>query len=222
MPLTRLGLVDQDDADVANRDLKLLPWAADGEKALARYQEDQPSAEDLAKVEAYELAPLDYFERPHLRVKSLESQLAHMFRTWLQAVEATLSEEDACKVAYAAGLSHGSRRLSTFRNRTDLPDGTEMMAMFQDTAHASAGARHASALFARYDDELVEVSRTEDSFGAHGGEESPGFQAFFDGFIDGYQKADPALTSVEELRRNLANGQVEFVHRFWYRKQASS
>jgi hypothetical protein len=218
MPLNRRGMIEQEDADVACRNLKPLPWAAETQEALARYQAEQPSAEELRKVEAYEFAPEDYFERPHLRVKSLESQLAHMFRTWLQAVEANLPEQDACKVAYAAGLSHGSRRLSTFLKREDLPQGTEMMAMFQDTAHASAGARHASALFARYDDELVEISRTEDSFGAHGGEESPGLRAFFDGFIDGYQQADPALTSVEEMTRKLPNGKVRFIHRFWYRK----
>ena len=218
MPLTRLGLVDHDDASVASRDLKRLPWAAEAELALARYQDEQPSAEDLRKLEAYELAPLDYFERPHLRVKSLESQLTHMIRTWLQAAEAVLPEADACNVAYAAGLSHGSRRLSTFLNRQDLPGGTEMMAMFQDTAHASAGVRHVSALFARYDDELVEVSRTEDSFGAYGGLESPGFKAFFDGIIDGYKKADPRLSSAEEMTQELPNGQIEYVHRFWYRK----
>lgn len=217
MPLMRLGRVADDDPS-NTRNLKPLAWADDVEQALEQYLREQPSAEDLNKVEAYEFDPLAYFERPQLRVKSLESQLGHMFRTWLQAVESTLSEEDACKVAYAAGISHGSRRMATFRARKGLPSGTEMMAMFQDTAHASAGAKHTSALFARYNDELVEISRVEDSFGAHGGEETPAFKAFFDGFIDGYQQADPDLSSVEELTRELPNGQIEFVHRFWYRK----
>ena len=44
------------------------------------------------------------------------------------------------------------------------------MAAWQDTSHSSAGARHASGLFVRHDAELVEVVRTEDSFGMHTGE----------------------------------------------------
>jgi hypothetical protein len=54
--------------------------------------------------------------------------------------------------ASTAGLAHGKRRLSTFLSGQGLSGGVESMAMWQDTAHASAGARHTTALFARYDD----------------------------------------------------------------------
>ena len=90
------------------------------------------------------------------------------------------------------------------------------MAAWQDTSHSSAGARHASALFVHYDQELVEVVRTEDSFGMHTGDEPPNVTAFFDGMIDGYHAADPALSCVEELVRERNDGSIEFVHRFWY------
>jgi hypothetical protein len=83
------------------------------------------------------------------------------------------------------------------------------------TAHASAGARHTSALFARYDHEMVEVTRTEDSFGSVG-EQSPTIQAYFDGFVDGYRTVDPRLTHAEEFRRERPDGTTEFVVRFWY------
>jgi hypothetical protein len=111
---------------------------------------------------------------------------------------------------------HGSiTRLGTFLSAQGLPGGVESMAMWQDTAHASAGAQHTTALFARYDDEVIEVTRTEDSFGSVG-QQSPATKAYFDGFIDGYQSVDPQLSHVEELWRERLDGQTEFVARFWY------
>jgi hypothetical protein len=154
-------------------------------------------------------------ENPHLKVRALENELAHMFRNFLVSLEETLDEERARKVAYAAGLAHGKRRLGTFLSGQGLPRGVESMAMWQDTAHASAGARHTTALFARYDDEVIEVTRTEDSFGSVG-QQSPATMAYCDGFIDGYQSVDPQLSHVEELWRERPDGRTEFVARFWY------
>ncbi len=132
------------------------------------------------------------------------------------AIERELDEAAACKVAYAAGFAHGKRRLGTFLEGQNLTGSAKTMAMWQDTGHASAGAKHASALYARYDDSLVEVSRTENSFGAHTGDDPPAMIAFFDGFVDGYKAADPALVRVEEMERPRSDGKVELVHRFWY------
>lgn len=217
MPVSRLGRVSQDPLDTSERDMKTLPWADATRQALARYREQQPSAEELAKVEAYRLTPAEMFANPHLRVRALENELAHMFRNFLTALDQTLAAESAYKVAYAAGVGHGTRRLGTFLSQ-GLPGGTESMAMWQDTAHSSAGARHTSALFARYDGELVEVVRREDSFGSTG-DQSATTQAYFDGFIDGYKQTDPGLSDVQELSREGADGSVEFVHRFWYRAE---
>jgi hypothetical protein len=219
MPLDRLGRVTHNPSQTSHKDLKYLPWSQSGKEALSKYRAQQPSPEQLAKVDAYALSPLEYLESPHLRVRSLENELAHMYRTWLQAVEQTLDPDTARKVAYAAGLIHGTRRLGTFRKALTLPGGTETMAMWQDTAHASAGSKHTSALWVRYNEELVEVVRTEDSFAAHSGkEESEAQKAFFDGFIDGYKAADPSLSRVEEITRERVDGRVEYVHRFWYEK----
>lgn len=218
MPLDRLGRVTHDSSDTSHTDLEYLPWAQKGEEALSQYRAQLPSPEQLAKVDAYELSPLEYFDNPHLRVRSLENELAHMYRTWLVAIEQTLDPQTAGKVAYAAGVVHGTRRLGTFRKAQALPSGTTTMAMWQDTAHASAGSKHTSALWVRYDDELVEVVRTEDSFAAHSGKESEAQKAFFDGFIDGYKTADPSLSRVEEMTRERDDGRVEYVHRFWYKK----
>ena len=197
--------------------MKTLPWAQEGIGALARYRDEQPSAGDIARARTYAMSPVEFLHNPHFRVRTLEDELGHMFRTWLTAVETTTDLETAKKIAYAAGLAHGTRRLGTFIQDLSLPGGTATMAMRQDTAHAASGVRHTSALWAKYDDELVEVVRTEDSFGAHTGEESHTQVAFFDGFIDGYRAADPSLIRVEELTRERADGRVEFVHRFWYR-----
>jgi hypothetical protein len=57
-----------------------------------------------------------------------------MFRNFLVSLEQTLDEESAGKVAYAAGLAHGQRRLGTFLSGQGLPGGVESMARWQDTA----------------------------------------------------------------------------------------
>jgi hypothetical protein len=217
MPLRRLGRVRQDPLDSSKRQWKTLPWAEAGAAALARYRDQQPSAEEFARAEAYLTTPTEFLENPHLKIRMLETELGHMFRTFLAALEQTLDPEGARKVAYAAGLAHGTRRLGSFIKGQGLPGGAKTMAMRQDSAHSAAGPRHTTALFARYDDELVEVVRTEDSYGAHTGKESEVQMAFFDGFIDGYKAADPSLSEVEELVRERPDGRLEFIHRFWYR-----
>jgi hypothetical protein len=219
MAVRRFGLVTQDPSDVAARQLTTLPWAAGTAKALARYREQQPAAEELGRVDAYQATPAEMLENPHLKVRAIENELAHMFRNFLVSLEQALDQESARKVAYAAGLAHGKRRLGTFLSGQGLPGGVESMAKWQDTAHASAGARHTSALFARYDDEVVEVTRTEDSFGS-AGQQSPTTIAYFDGFLDGYQSVDPQLSYVEELWRERPDGKTEFVTRFWYRPES--
>jgi hypothetical protein len=90
------------------------------------------------------------------------------------------------------------------------------MGLWQDTAHSSAGARHTAALFARYDDELVEVVRTEDSLGTSIGNEPAVTMAFLDGLVDAYKAVAPQLSHVEELVRERPDGGPEFVHRFWF------
>lgn len=216
MTMHRLGRVEKDPVDTSSRAMKPLDWAREGESARQRYFEAQPSPDMLAKVDAYQVTPTEYLESPHLRVRALENELGHMFRTMMGAIERELDEASACKVAYSAGLAHGQRRLGTFMEGQKLSGGAKTMAMWQDTGHASAGAKHASALYARYDDTLVEVARTENSFGAHTGDDPPAMKAFFDGFVNGYKAADPLLVRVEEMERPRADGKIELVHRFWY------
>jgi hypothetical protein len=219
MPVRRFGLVSQDPSDTATRQLTTLPWADATTEAVARYRAEQPTAEELGRVDAYQTTPVEMLEHPHLKVRAIENELANMFRNFLVSLEETLDEEGARKVAYAAGLAHGKRRLGTFLSGQGLPGGVESMAMWQDTAHASAGALHTTALFARYDDEVIEVTRTEDSFGS-AGQQSPATMAYFDGFIDGYQSVDPQLSHVQELWRERPDGETEFVARFWYRPKS--
>ena len=219
MALTRLGLVTHTPNDDAT-DLKMLPWVGETAIALQAYRDQQPSATELARVDKYEASPLEYFGNPHLRVRALENEAGHMFRNMIAQLDLNLDEQTARKVAYAAGLAHGERRMSSFKNGQKLDGGSEAMARMQDTGHAAAGPRHATALFAHYNDQLVEVVRTEDSYGAHTGTESPATSAFFDGFVDGYMAIDPSLTRVEELHRERPDGRIEFVHRFWYTPKA--
>lgn len=215
MAVHRRGLVADDPPDSSERQLSTLPWAASAATALTHYRQQQPTAEDLARVDACQTTPMEMLRNPQLKVRAIENELALLLRTFIASLGDTLDEDSACQVAYAAGLAHGTRRLRTFLHGQTLPGGPESMARWQDTAHASAGARHTSALFARYDHELVEVTRTEDSFGSVG-EQSPTIQAFFDGFIDGYKAVDPRLSHVEEFRRERSDGEQEFVVRFWY------
>jgi hypothetical protein len=216
MPLRRLGLVDADQAATGQTDLEFLPWKGAVSDALARYVEQQPSAKDLARVEANQVSPLEYLENPHLTIKSIESEKTRMFGDWMKAIGEMLDEETAGKVAYKAGLNYGKRRLTTYCEGQGLPPGPKTMAMYQDAGHASAGMKQTSALFAKFNDSLVEISRTEDPFDAHTRKEQASMTAFFDGFIAGYMEADPALRSVEELMRTLPDGRIEFIHRFWY------
>jgi hypothetical protein len=53
MPVRRFGLVTEDPSDVAARQLTTLPWADATAKALERYREQQPAAEELGRVDAY-------------------------------------------------------------------------------------------------------------------------------------------------------------------------
>ncbi|PZU09080.1 hypothetical protein [Sphingomonas sp.] len=216
MALTRLGHVAYTATDAATAGFKTLPWVDEVVGALQSYRDQQPSAEDLARVDNYQVTPLEYFKNPHLRVRALENEAGHMFRNMIAQMDEHLDEEMARTVAYAAGLAHGKRRMSSFMNGQKLDGGPEAMAKMQDTGHSAAGPRHTTALFAHYNDQLVEVARTEDSYGAHTGKESPATSAFFDGFIDGYMATDPKLVRIEELHRDRPDGRTEFVHRFWY------
>src|SRR2546421_4081151 len=143
----RLGLVTGDPPDSSERPLSTLPWAASAATALTDYRQQQPGAEDLARVDAYQTTPMEMLRNPHLKVRAIENELAHLLRTFITSLENTLDEDSACRVAYAAGLAHGTRRLRTFLQGQTLRGGPESMARWQDTAHASAGARHTSALF---------------------------------------------------------------------------
>jgi hypothetical protein len=213
MPLIRHGK-EKDTLDTSKRNMRRLPWADDA--ALAHFRESLPSDEEFAKVDKFQMTPPECLEKPYYRTRMLENELGQALRTWMDAIEGVVDPETAVKIAYHAGVAHGSRRLSTFYKGIGSMGGVETMARWQDTSHSSAGPRHSSALFAHYDDELVEVVRTEDSFKMHSGVESPLAKAFMDGLIDGYHKVDPALTKVEEFVRDRPDGGIEFVHRFWY------
>ncbi|MBF6271596.1 hypothetical protein [Nocardia farcinica] len=222
MPLTRLGRVNGGTKDPSSQELTHLPWAESTAVALDLYREQLPSADERARVAEYRTTPREFLENPHLRVEALENELAHSFDLLWRALEETVDVDTACRISYAAGMIHGKRRLGTFLAGRGSGGGAESMAMWQDTAHSSAGPRHTTALFARYSEELVEVVRTDDSFGTTRKAESPARAAFFDGFIDGYRAVDPALIAVEEMTREAADGTVETVHRFWYRPAAEA
>jgi hypothetical protein len=216
MPMRRLGRLTHDPMDTTKRNLKTLPWADAGKAALARYLGEKPSAEDLARVETCQVTPLEYLEKPHLRDWSLSNEVLWMFGNLMATLDETLDTETALKVAYAAGLTHGKRWLGTFLSSHGLSGGPEAMAMWNDTGHSGAGPRTMTALFARYDDELVEVVRTVDAFNLHTDKQSPAALAFFDGLHDGYQAADPKLSYAEELVLERPDGGVAYIHRYWY------
>lgn len=220
MPMSRLGRVDRDPLQSGARHLETLPWADSTKGALERYREEQPSPDDLDRVDNYRVTPLEYFENPHLRVRALENESAFIFRNFLTNLEQELDLESARKVAYAVGLAHGKRRMGKFLAGQNLRGGARTMAMLQDYGHSSSGPRHATAMFAKYDGTLVEVARTEDSYGAHSEAASEVNEAFFDGFADGYMATDPGLLKVEEFTRDGPDGKTEFVHRFWYAPEA--
>lgn len=215
MTLYRLGLVSEEPSSIEGRTMKTLPWAEEAGAALVRYREEQPSPADLERVDTYQTTPTEMLRNPHLKVRAIENELTHMFRNFVGTIAQILDAETAAKVAYAAGLAHGKRRLSTFFAGQGLTGGVEAMAKWQDSAHAAAGARHTTALFAHYDHEIIEVVRTEDSFGASD-QQSPVVNSYFAGFIDGYKSIDPKLSHVEEFWRKRADGVTEFVARFHY------
>lgn len=219
MTLRRLGHVRHDPLDTSKRDLKTLPWAEAARVALQRYRAEEPSDEDLERVASCRVTPLEYLENPHLRDWALGNEVVWMFGNLLTTIERTLDAESARALAYAAGVTHGQRWLGTFLSSNGLSGGTKAMAMWNDTGHASAGPRTMAALFARYDDELVEVVRTGEAFNIHTAKDSPVAMAFFDGVADGYKAADPALSYVEELVRERSDGIAEIVHRYWYLPQ---
>jgi hypothetical protein len=210
--------VKQDPLDTSARNLKPLPWARSAGEALRRYRERQPGPQDLERVAACQTTPEEFLDNPQLRVRAMEHELAWMFGNLMTVLEETLDRQTACKVAYAAGRRHGKHWLGTFLSGNGLAGGPEAMAMWQDTGHSAAG--HLTALFAHYDEELVETVSTDDSFNT--GTLSPVAMAFFDGLIDGNKAADPGLSYVEELTRERSDGALEVVHRYWYREDEPS
>ena len=219
--IRRFGLVSQDPTDLSGHVLATLPWAEETRAPLARYRDEQPSAEDLSRVDLYQVTPAEMLRTPHLKIRALENELAHTLRHFFVSLEDNLDLENAKKVAYAAGLAHGKRRLSGFLRGQGLTGGPEAMAMWQDTAHASAGPKHTTALFAHYDHDVVEVVRTEDSFGTVG-QQSRVIGTYFEGFIAGYKSIDPRLSHIDEFRRERADGKTDYVVRFWYQPNAKA
>src|SRR5579862_7708053 len=130
MTLRRLGRMSGDPLDTTGRNLKPLPWVEKTNPALMRYRELQPSPEDLARVAACQVTPLEYLENPHLRDAALGNEVAWMFGNLMATLDETLDAETARKVAYAAGLTHGKRWLGTFFSSHGLSGGTKAMAMW--------------------------------------------------------------------------------------------
>ena len=53
------GLVSQDPTDLSGHVLAPLPWAEETKAPLARYRDEQPSAEDLSRVDLYQVTPAE-------------------------------------------------------------------------------------------------------------------------------------------------------------------
>lgn len=187
-----------------------LPWA--DLTQLRAFRDRQPDEALLARVDTVVATPPEFLENPLLTIRALENSLAQMLQNWMGAAAELLDPEMGCALSHAAGVAHGRRVLGTYLSENGLSGGARAMAGWQDTSHAMRGPRHASALFARYSDKYVEIVRTDDSMKSMAADRPAILQAFLDGVIVGYQQADPSLLKVEELLRENAAGETEYVH----------
>lgn len=159
------------------------------------------SAHERDRLERYDISIAEVTV-DHL-VYSMGRQIENNFQSFYSVAEAVVGRDAALEIAREIGRRYGGQGYAKLlvaqgRERRGEP---RMMALYQDLVHSIRGPKHASALFAEYDDTRCIVRRSQCIyFSEEHAENGVYTEAFEAGCFEGYVAADDNLLAVEVVR----------------------
>jgi len=173
------------------------PYAED---PLLFYPGRHLNAEERRRMDEYDIGIAD-LTVDHL-VYSMSKQIERNFQTFYTVAEDMIGEEKALEIAHEIGRRYGGKGYATLLRAHGMKTGgPRMMALYQDLVHSIRGPKHASALFAEYDDSRCIVRRSECIYFSEDHPENGKYAGAFEaGCFEGYGDADPTLIRVDTMR----------------------
>jgi hypothetical protein len=142
---------------------------------------------------------IDELTTDHL-VHSMARQIETNFQTFYTVAEEVAGETAALEIAHSIGRRYGGggyARLLAARGCGNH-GSPQMMAIYQDIAHAIRGPKHTAALYAEWDDERCIVKRDRCIYFDETRPENGKYTGAFErGCFEGYVAADENLERVE-------------------------
>lgn len=156
------------------------------------------SASERDRIERYDIS-IGELTVDHL-VYSMGRQIENNFQSFYTVAEAIVGVESAMAIAREIGRRYGGQGYAKLlkaqgRERRGEP---RMMAIYQDLVHSIRGPKHASALFAEYDDTRCVVRRSQCIYFSEENPQNGRYTAEFEaGCFEGYVAADDNLLEVQ-------------------------
>ena len=129
-------------------------------------------------------------------VYSMGRQIENNFQSFYTVAEELVGKESALAIAQEIGRRYGGQGYAKLLKAQGREGRGEprMMALYQDLVHSIRGPKHASALFAEYDDTRCVVRRDHCIyFSEENPRNGPYTEAFEAGCFEGYVAADDNL-----------------------------
>ncbi len=156
------------------------------------------SASERDRMERYDISIAEVTV-DHL-VYSMGRQIENNFQSFYTVAEELVGKESALAIAREIGRRYGGQGYAKLLKAQGREGRGEprMMALYQDLVHSIRGPKHASALFAEYDDTRCVVRRDHCIyFSEENPRNGPYTEAFEAGCFEGYVAADDNLLAVE-------------------------
>jgi hypothetical protein len=176
------------------------------------------SAEEKRRMDAFAVG-IEELTVDHL-IYGMSRQIENNFQTFFAVANDLLGEAQTLKVANEIGRRYGGRNYASLQNARGLGNrgSPEIMARYQDLAHAIRGPKHAAALFAEYDEKRCTARRNaciyySDAFPDNGKYTS----AFEQGVYEGYLGVDQNLRRVDNPKC-VCRGDRTCEHHFIYQE----
>ena len=156
------------------------------------------SASERDRIERYDIS-IGELTVDHL-VYSMGRQIENNFQSFYTVAEAIVGRQSALGIAREIGRRYGGQGYAKLlkaqgRERRGEP---RMMALYQDLVHSIRGPKHASALFAEYDDTRCVVRRSQCIYFSEENPQNAPYTAEFEaGCFEGYVAADDNLLEVQ-------------------------
>jgi hypothetical protein len=194
-------LADKDERYVATRTDRFYPGARLSEERKRQIQDLDISADEVTVDDI---------------VFNTAAAYTGTFYLVMGLIEEKWGREAAEEIARSLGRKNGKRNFEKWLENHGVTEGTaELMAKFEDMAHALRGPNHASAV-SEYDDDHVVVTRTR--CGWHTGRPD-GMQSYCRHFSEeamrSYGEADPAIKEARTVCC-MSYGDDHCRHEFFY------